>query len=281
MDKARSGLSPAIHQSSLTSLTCVRVQFDQFGCWVRIGSKPWCEPTDTSKLMWAHTQEVSWAQPTSGQCARSTRGDGRGEATFCGCTASHPGWEQAQCFSYQRNFILVVQCCQEPEWGMFEGVLLLLQLAAGFQVTSMQQSCSRSANTYLPCKCKLSNYCVAGKVFSVICLSLRCMTTSCQHVSQAHHSWVIPEKKWINYFLSPITNTCKKLGAFNSPQNSWFAGSASPGNATLCIRDVICSISLSRFFSFFLLPLMYNLLPAINLKIPASVREHAVSPTKK
>lgn len=102
------------------------------------------------------------------------------------------------------NFTLFAQCLQKTKWGMFAGVLLLLQLGADTQVPSMQQSCSHSPQTYLPCKCKLSNNWVAGRVFPVIRLSLRSMTTLGQHVSQAHHSPKIPEIR-VNYFSSHIT----------------------------------------------------------------------------
>lgn len=58
--------------------------------------------------------------------------------------------------------------------------------------------CSKAvvtSQTHFPCECKLSNNCVAGRVFSAIHLFLRSMTTPCQHASQAHNSSVIPERR--------------------------------------------------------------------------------------
>lgn len=40
MDKASSGLSPSLPQSSSAACTCVRVQFYQCWCWVSIDSDP-------------------------------------------------------------------------------------------------------------------------------------------------------------------------------------------------------------------------------------------------
>lgn len=168
MDKASFGLSPAVLQSSSPAFTCVRVQFDRFSCWVSIASDPhtnWCG---------LNTQEDFWAHR-----AKSTQNDEREKLLSV-----------AELFLPQvgSNFTLVAQYLQKTKWGLFPGVLLLLQLAADIQFPFTQPSCSHSSQTYLPCKCKLRNNCVAGRVFLVICLSLTSLATLSQHVSQASHS---------------------------------------------------------------------------------------------
>lgn len=170
MDKAISGFNPAVLQSSPAAFTYVRVQFDRFGCWVSIGSDPhtnWCglnisEPSmQTPPGMMGGEKSLS----VTALCLRQVGS----------------------------NFALVAQCLQKTKWGMFAGVLLILQLEVGIQFSP----CSKAVVTLLrPISHVNTRWVITVQqegFFSVIHLSLWSMTTLDQHVSQACQSPIIPE----------------------------------------------------------------------------------------